>query len=207
MKKFRKWCFLSLLAVLSTPLGTYAAENTKKDLLAYLDSISFAHSAFIQLHEDGSSLKGILKMERPDRMRFEYNPEHQLLVIIERGQVAIFDGEDAISPYQLPLKKSPFSIFLKHDLSFLYDNGIIINDFNLENIVIRVYDSLNSTEGFIDLTFSKSPVALLGWYVEDFNGEGTRVILEQLNTDITGFDKLTFSISAEIEKRRGLLSR
>ncbi|MEQ9053977.1 MAG: outer membrane lipoprotein carrier protein LolA, partial [Roseovarius confluentis] len=62
----------------------------------YLNRIETATSDFTQVNDDGSLSTGTLYIKRPGRMRFEYNPPENLLVMAGGGQVGIFDGKSNV---------------------------------------------------------------------------------------------------------------
>ena len=89
-----RYLFRSLLICTVTllPFAASAAEQLKlADISAYLNSLTTVQSKFTQINDDGSISTGELYISRPGKMRFEYNPPEQAIVIAEAQAVYIID--------------------------------------------------------------------------------------------------------------------
>ena len=68
-------------------LAGAAEQLSLAQISAYLNGISTAKSDFTQINDDGSISTGTLYIRRPGRMRFEYDPPEQALVIAAASAV------------------------------------------------------------------------------------------------------------------------
>jgi outer membrane lipoprotein-sorting protein len=80
---------LAPLALIALAFPAMADKIPLRDLSAYLNSITTAESDFSQINADGSISTGKIYIKRPGRVRFEYAPPDQSLVLASGGQVAI----------------------------------------------------------------------------------------------------------------------
>ena len=69
------------------------AKISLNAISAYLNTIQTATTPFTQVNDDGTLSTGTLYIKRPGRMRFDYDPPEDLLVMAGGGQIGIFDGK------------------------------------------------------------------------------------------------------------------
>ena len=84
--------FMAAAAASLAATPALADKLSLNAISAYLNGIVNATSDFTQVNDDGSLSTGTLYIKRPGRMRFDYNPPEQLLVMSGGGQVGFFDG-------------------------------------------------------------------------------------------------------------------
>lgn len=95
-----------------------AAPIPLAQLSQYLNSLTTAQAGFTQINNDGTISTGTLYINRPGRMRFDYNPPEQMLVMAGGGQVAVFDAKsNSRRPEQYPLSETPLSIILEQNVN------------------------------------------------------------------------------------------
>jgi len=85
-----------------------AREEAIERLNAYLNSFTTLQGNFIQHAADGRRLEGRIYIQRPGKMRFEYEPPATIEVIADGTSVAVRDKrlatQDVYSLGQTPLK-------------------------------------------------------------------------------------------------------
>ncbi len=151
------------------------------EISAYLNGLTTAQSRFTQVHDDGSALSGTLFIKRPGRMRFEYDPPQDLLVIAGGGQVAIFDGQASANPTQYPLSRTPLNAFLARDVDLSGRADVVDVRSDGEATVVTLQDAQAAEYGKLSLVFASNPTQLVAWSVVDAAGGQTQVLLEALN--------------------------
>ena len=104
-----------MLAALGTP--ALADKLSLKTLSGYLNGLTTVESEFTQVNSDGTVSTGKLFIQRPGRVRFEYNPPDKTLVLAGGQQVAIFDGKSNAPPEQYPLKRTPLNLILAKNIN------------------------------------------------------------------------------------------
>ncbi|MEM9197924.1 MAG: outer membrane lipoprotein carrier protein LolA, partial [Pseudomonadota bacterium] len=101
---------LAITCLAVWPVIGAAAEQLKlADISDYLNTITTLKAPFEQINDDGSVSTGTLYIRRPGRMRFEYNPPEQALVIAAASAVVIFDDKSNQAPETYPLRRTPLS--------------------------------------------------------------------------------------------------
>lgn len=182
--------FLGALAAL--PLATPALANTKPLSLAeiskYLNNLTNAKGAFTQVNPDGTLSKGTFYLKRPGRMRFEYEPPNDALVIAGQSRLAIFDNRSNAGPQQYPLHKTPLHIILKRNVNLNASGMVTAHQHDGTATTITAQDPENPNFGNVKLVFTDSPTELRQWIVTDESGQKTTVILGELDktTRISG---------------------
>ena len=183
---------------LSLPAAA-AAEVTLAEASGYLNGFTGAEGEFTQIADDGSIATGTVRLQRPGRMRFEYDPPLEQLVVAGGGQVAIFDGRSNAGPEQYPLSRTPLSIILAPQVDLTRARMVTGARTEGPTTTITARDPDNPDQGSIDLVFTDDPVELRQWVVRDAQGGTTTVILGELTLG-TGFAPSNFSIPLATER-------
>lgn len=192
----------TLMAVLVAvwPAAITAAEQLKlADISAYLNGISTLKAPFEQINDDGSVSTGTLYIRRPGRMRFEYDPPEDALVIAAASAVVIFDGKSNQGSETYPLRKTPLSLILARNIDLT--RARMVRDARFDGVATTVtaYNPDEPDVGFIELTFTDNPTQLRHWVVTDSGGGRTKVALGAFET---GLDLPESLFDAEREKRQ-----
>lgn len=136
----------------------------------YLNGISTVQGRFIQSSSNGSYAEGNIWIERPDNMRFEYDPPVPLLIIAANRTLALYDKElKQIS--QVPVWDTPLWFLFEEQIKL--DDSLVLTklEYGAGEVVIRIQEE--QAEGnlsSVTLTFSEAPVALRKWEVIDGQG-------------------------------------
>ena len=195
----RRFALLAPLA-LFLPLPAMAEIIPLSALSDYLNGLSTVETDFTQVNADGSISLGKIYIHRPGRIRFEYAPPDQSLVLAGAGQLGIFDAKSNQPPERYPLKQTPLNLILADDI-----------DLGLADMVIGHYEDGTSTrvlaqdpeypeQGTIELVFTADPVELRQWVITDDLGTQTTVILGELKKGVDLKPSL-FDITREAERR------
>jgi len=190
---------LALCIVAATPV--LAAPLSLDRLSAYLNGISTAEARFTQYNSDGTTSDGMVYISRPGKMRFEYDPPSDALVLANGGQVAIFDPGSNEGPQTFPLGSTPLGLILKRKVD-LGQARLVQRYYEAKDgqTVVVARDPDHESAGQIELYFSASPVALTQWIITDEAGFTTAVRLQPLATG-KSYDNNFFSIGREARKR------
>ena len=158
------------LAVLSAA----PAQADKLPLSAlsdYLNDLQTGRAAFTQINDDGTLATGTLFLRRPGRMRFEYDPPEQAVVVAGGGAVVIFDPKSNTEPETYPLNRTPLSIILERRVDLARRDMVVGHDFDGTATIVRAQDPENPQYGYIELSFTADPVELRKWVVTDGGGD------------------------------------
>ena len=78
---------------------------------AYLNGMSALKARFLQAAPDGAISRGTAWLERPGRMRFQYDPPSPLLLVAGHGLV-VFHDDQLQQTSNIPLGSTPLGILL-----------------------------------------------------------------------------------------------
>ncbi|TMV04874.1 outer membrane lipoprotein carrier protein LolA [Ruegeria sediminis] len=175
-----KQIILAFALSLAAPAAWAADKLPLSAISNYLNGLTTVETTFTQVNDDGSLSTGKLWLQRPGRMRFEYDPPEQAVVVAKGGTVIIHDPKSNQPPEQYPLRKTPLSIVLARRVDLGQANMVVGHDFDGTSTVVTAQDPKNPEYGKIELMFTGDPVELRKWVVHDGGGTRTTVILGPL---------------------------
>ncbi len=193
----------ALLAPLALVLLAFPALAEKLPLnvlSSYLNQMVTAETDFTQVNADGSVSTGKIYIQRPGRVRFEYAPPDESLVLASAGQVAIFDAKSNQPPEQYPLTRTPLNLILGANIDLGRASMVVGHDADGSSTKVRAQDPEHPEYGTIDLIFTDNPVALRQWVITDDLGQQTTVILGEMKLGST-YKTSLFSLDIEKKKR------
>ncbi len=173
--------FIALLATLVlTALPAVAQQIPLNALSGYLNELTSAESSFTQINADGTISTGTLYLRRPGKVRFEYNPPEQALVMANNGSVVVFDKKLGGDPNTYPLNRTPLGLILARNVDLSRANMVTAHGFDGTATVVTAQDPDNPEYGSIQLKFTGNPIELRQWIITDDAGQQTTVILGAL---------------------------
>ena len=181
-------------------LAGAAEQLSLAQISAYLNGISTAKSDFTQINDDGSISTGTLYIRRPGRMRFEYDPPEQALVIAAASAVVIIDRKSNQPPETYPLNRTPLSLILGRNIDLTRANMVQQARFDGTATTVTARDPDNPENGFIDLSFTDNPTQLRQWVIHDANGGQTTVILGAFESGMS-LPNTLFDADREVSSR------
>jgi len=191
--------FKLTLAICFVATSAMAEKIPLADISAFFNGLKRAQAEFTQINADGTISTGTLYIHRPGRIRFEYNPPENGLVIAGGSKVAIFDAKSNTPPEQFPLRRTPLNIILQRTVD-LTNSGMVVghlDDGTATTVIAQ--DPENPEYGSIELVFTDTPIELRQWVINDGNGSQTTVILGALERK-DSLPPSLFSITMEIAK-------
>ena len=178
------------------------AEKLSIDALSiYLDGLKTVQSKFTQINSDGTLSTGSLFIKRPGRVRFEYDPPNEALVLASAGQLAIFDPNGNSAPESYPLSKTPLALILADKVELAQNRMVQSHSFDGTSTILTVHDPQHPAQGVMALVFTGPNPQLRQWVIEDQNGEKTVVVLNNMVTDMSLSDRL-FNVSLNWQNRQ-----
>ena len=187
------------LGFLASPLS--AEKITLGALSAYLNGLTTFQANFTQISADSSLSTGALYIKRPGRVRFEYDPPNNALVLAAGGQLAIFDPKGNLEPESYPLSKTPLSLILADTINLAEDKMVTGHEYDGISTILTVQDPNFSERGIIRLVFTGPVPQLRQWLIQDQNGDQTVVVLNDMETHLSLPEGL-FNIFLNREKRK-----
>lgn len=161
-----------------TPAALSAQDQADlQRIAAYLNSIGTMTARFHQSSTNGATASGWLWMERPGRMRFQYDPPSPILLLADRFYVYYVDTQLA-EVSQVGLKSTPAWFLLRAPISF---NDLVVTRFERADNLLRitVVDPSAPDNGSLTMLFTDQPLSLRQWTIVDQQRHVTRVSLSQ----------------------------
>ncbi len=184
----RRFAALAAVGLLSgaRPLRA-AASPGRRELIArierYLDGLRYLEARFSQIGPYGGLATGTFYLWRPGRLRIEYDPPSKVLLLASDWRLIFYDGSiDQVTT--IPLAQTPLGFILAEKIDL--EKEVEIRELRAEGSEIRVTVVRRETpdQGSVTLVFASRPIELRRWTVVDPQGLATRVILEDVRTDV-----------------------
>jgi outer membrane lipoprotein-sorting protein len=188
---------LSRRSLIATLILTAAARGAgaalPPDVVArvedHLNGIRTLRADFTQVAPDGQTSTGKVYIKRPGRLRFEYDPPEKLLMVARDWRLVVHDGR-ADQTSTVPVDKTPLGLLLNEEIRL----GGPVTIRSLAEISgelhLSVFQSAEPGRGELTLIFGLEPLELRRWEVLDAQGKRTRVILENVETNVPLEDRL-----------------
>ena len=157
----------------------------------YMNSVHTMKARFLQTASDNRVSNGVAWLQRPGRMRFQYDPPSPLLLVAGHGVVTFHDAQlDQTS--NIPEGQTPLGLLLDADIRF--SGPVTVTGFRRGpgQVEVSVVRSATPQEGTLTLVFSTPPLVLHSWVVLDAQGRTTTVTLFDQQFGGT-FDQALFS--------------
>ncbi len=151
-------------------------RETLAQVLDYLNRIDTLKSRFVQVSSNGAYAEGDLYLDRPGRVRFEYDPPHPALLIANGVTLLYYDRELQQATF-LPLWETPLWFLIREEIDL--EEGVALQTIERRAATIRVTLQLSEEGGAgqVTLVFGDRPVALHSWEIQDAQGISTKVAL------------------------------
>lgn len=161
----------------------------------FLNDIKTMQARFVQVSSNGAYAEGELYVDRPGRMRFDYDPPTPVLMIAN-GLTLLYYDEELKEATFLPLWETPLWFLIRDEVRL--DNNLEVVEIEEAMGTLRV--SLRDPDapegGTVTLVFSDGPLALRKWEVVDPQGIRTQVSLvnpvygEEIDPDLFKYGDL-----------------
>ncbi len=150
----------------------------------YLNSITTMRARFEQANQDGSVDTGVFYLNRPGRLRFQYDAPKKDYIVADGLFVHFWD--DSMKDHSnAPIGATLADFLLKKNISLKGDLEVTgIRRPQPETLVITLVQTKNREAGDLRLMFNEAPMELQKWRVTDGSGNITEVTLKDAQTGI-----------------------
>ena len=188
-----KKLFLILFGIYlaAAPLSTTQAqepENWGKDVKKaekYLQNLDTARARFVQTTHDGTQLVGTFYLDRPGKLRFEYDPPIDDYVVADGFFIYFYDAELG-EQTNAPIGQTLADFFLRKDLELSGDLTVKELRRSGDYLQLTVVQTADPDAGTLTLGFKEDPeLTLSKWRIVDAQGLITEVELFYLKTGMT----------------------
>lgn len=147
----------------------------------YLNTIRTLKADFVQVGDNGQVARGQVFLERPGKVRFEYEGEVPILIVSD-GTILNFIDYEVNQVTRWPVKDTPLSLLLEDEITFGEDVEITgTGPGPLANMTaVTAHDPEKPEQGMLTLLFSKTGndgLRLDAWKVVDAQGAETTISL------------------------------
>jgi outer membrane lipoprotein-sorting protein len=157
---------------------------------AYLNALKSLKAHFLQVAPDGGLSEGTAWLERPGRMRFQYDPPSPFLLIAAHGQL-IFHDSSLAQTSNIPLGRTPLGILLADHVQLSGAVTVTAIQRLPGQIQLTLVRTNSPGDGSLTLIFADPPLTLRQWTVVDAQRRQTHVTLYNAQTG-GSFDQQLF---------------
>lgn len=175
-----------------------AEAKALDEVKAYLNSIRSLKAEFSQQGAQGNIVKGVLHLERPGKVRFEYEGDIPLLIVGDGTIINMIDY-DIGQITKWPINDTPLALLLANEVQFNSHTTISSqqHEMGVGLLSVTAREPENPQQGSLTLILSKDQNAnleLIAWQVVDAQGKLTTVSIrnmemnQELSSDLWAFE-------------------
>jgi outer membrane lipoprotein-sorting protein len=175
-------------AFFGKPNETTAFDARQRSLAdrvsAYLSNVRQLHGNFVQVGPDGGKSEGEFFLQKPGKVRFDYNPPSPIELIADGSSVVVRDRKLATQDLY-PLSQTPLRFLLADRIDLLRDTNLVgvYADDVFVTVVIEERQILGGTHKVM-LMFGAQDYQLRQWTVTDPQGYDTTVAVYNLDSKV-----------------------
>ncbi len=157
-------------------------QNVPADLArldAALNGTASFSGRFAQYGADGSYATGTIELQRPGKVRFEYDDPNPLLIISD-GVTLAYHDRALDTTDRVPLSATPLNYFLKENIRLQDDTEVVALQKLPTEWRMSARDGSGNLDGTITMVFEPQTLALKQWIISDEFGGQTTVQLSDL---------------------------
>jgi outer membrane lipoprotein-sorting protein len=169
------------------PGETLALDANQRSLVdrvsLYLSTVQTLIGDFVQVASDGGRNEGQFYIQKPGKVRFDYEPPSPIDVISD-GQSVVVRNRRLATQDVIPLSQTPLRFLLSDRIDLLRDTNVVgvYADDIFVTVVIEEKQPLIGTNRLM-LMFNAKDLQLRQWTVTDPQGFDTTVAVYNLDTN------------------------
>ena len=150
---------------------------------AYLSSLQTLVGNFVQVGPDGSKTKGDFYIQKPGKVRFEYDDPSPIQIIADGSSVAVRDRK-LVTKDIYPLSQTPLRYLLSDRIDLMKDTNVVsvTSDDMFVSVTIEEKQALIGTSRLMLMVGAKDG-KLKQWTVTDPQGYDTTVAVYNLDAN------------------------
>lgn len=138
----------------------------------YLDGLRTLKAHFLQVAPNGAISQGTAWLDRPGRMRFQYDAPSPLLLVAGHGLV-VFHDKSLNQTTNIPISRTPLGILLADNVHLTGDVTVTGMQRLPGQIQVSLVRTASPGDGTLTLIFADNPLALRQWTVVDAQRQET----------------------------------
>ena len=143
----------------------------------YLENLDVLTGSFFQIEPTGVVSEGQFWIDRPGRMRFEYQDPHPFTLVADGATYTVWDRELEDVNTRVPLRETPLNLFLKRDVAIADDSDVLALLETESELALTLRDRDERVDGTLTLVFARPALELRRFATTDSAGASTEVVL------------------------------
>lgn len=175
---FLATCFIATASLAAPANPTAGEQSDVKRIEQYLSGLTTLAADFTQTAGDGSVSKGKFYLQRPGKMRWQYELPTPILLVSDGKVVTYYDAELDQTSY-IDTDETLAAFLMQKDVSFDSPTTKLTRMETLPDGALRatLVQKAKPQEGSLTLEFSDKPLALKQMLITDATGQTSRVVL------------------------------
>lgn len=166
-----------LAAVPASAQGLTADQKAEvKRVETYFNGLTTMRSTFLQASSTGLVARGVVWLQRPGRMRFEYAPPSPVLITAD-GLWLTYQDNELEQTTQIPLNASPLAVLVSDEVDLMDELIVEAVDKGANVLRLQLRQRNDPDQGNVILTFQDKPLSLKQWIITDAQGVEVKVAL------------------------------
>jgi len=148
----------------------------------YLSSVQTMVGNFVQVGPDGRRVDGTFSIQKPGKVRFQYNPPSPIDITADGSSVVVRDRSLETADFY-PLSQTPLRYLLADHIDLLHDTDVlsVSADDTFVTVVIEETQVMTGTNRLM-IMFDAKNMQLKQWTVTDPQGLDTTVAVYNLDS-------------------------
>ncbi len=169
--------------MVSAPAAALTQSEAVAQAEQYLRGLDTLKARFVQTAWNGAQIEGTFYLNRPGKLRFEYDPPIKDFIVADGFFIYFYDGELG-EQSNAPIGQTLADFLLREDLDFEGDGEIAVRDVRFGGGLwqIELIQRADPQAGSLTLGFAPDPVRLQKWRVVDAQGGITEIALSEVQT-------------------------
>jgi outer membrane lipoprotein-sorting protein len=189
MKLFATFVFLSVILISPARAQATGQSEILHKVESYLNNLQTAKARFVQTAYDGSQVIGTFYLDRPGKLRFEYDDPIEDFIVADGFLIYFYDSQ-LEEQSNAPIGSTLADFILRPELKLTGDIEVT-NIRDSDNMLqVSMVQADEPEAGSLTLGFNSNPFQLKKWRVTDSMGSITEIELFQMQTDIHLDDNL-----------------
>jgi outer membrane lipoprotein-sorting protein len=175
------WLLGSQPAPAALPPAAHAEELARVE--QYLNRLTTLKADFVQVNPDGRTVTGELYYQRPDKMRLDYNPPSDILIVSDGWTIVYYDRRLEQVSHLFP-NSTPLGFLLRDKIRLSGDVTVTDVRRAAGELHVTLVQTDEPNQGSIQLSFAEEPMELRRWTLFDAEGHATHLVLERPQTGL-----------------------
>ncbi len=177
--------FMAMTIFISSSRAMESQPTAAQDIQKaenYLQDLKTLKADFIQTAHNGYRMSGTFYLNRPGKLRFEYNEADDF--IVADGTFIYFYDSELGEQTNAPIGQTLADFLLRDELSLTQDLTVNKIERRDGQVTMNLTEKGDENAGFVKLFFTEAPYALKKCQVTDAAGLTTEILLNNIERDL-----------------------